>query len=653
MKTKLVQISLLCLSLFVVSCGGGGDGGEEDNGGTGTFTVTVSSGQNGTTSISSVMVNANETTSFTLTANQFYKIDTVTGCGGSLVGNTYTTGSVIADCTVTASFSLVPITSFELIDPTPGANDRFGSSVVVLTNGNIVVVDPFDSTMVSNGGAVHLYDPVSQTLIASVYGDNVNDLLGNNGVTALANNNFVIASSQDDTGIIQDAGSVRLINGNTGMQIGTTLYGDVPGDRLGGSSITALANSNFVVASARDDEGGIRDAGSVRLIDGNTGLQIGPTLAGDVDFDELGSSGVTALANNNYVVASGADNEGGISIAGSVRLFDGNAGLQIGASLTGDVAGDRMGSHGTTALDNNNYVVASAFYDEGGITNAGSVRLFNGNTGVQIGASLTGDTTDDQLGRTSVTALANNNFVVASRLDNEGGISNAGSVRLINGNTGVQIGASLTGDSADDQLGGNGVIALPNNNYVVASANDDVGILANAGSVRIMNGNIGIQIGATLAGDMADDRFGLSVTALTNNNFVVASPYDDENGITNAGSVRLVDGSTGLQVGPTQAGDMANDYLGSDGVTALTNNNFVIASGGDDEGGITNAGSVRLVNGTTGIQIGNTLTGQAYADFLGITITPSAAPYDFYILAAPNANNNTLFDSGLVRLVAQ
>lgn len=29
MKTKLVQISLLCLSLFVASCGGGGGGAEQ------------------------------------------------------------------------------------------------------------------------------------------------------------------------------------------------------------------------------------------------------------------------------------------------------------------------------------------------------------------------------------------------------------------------------------------------------------------------------------------------------------------------------------------------------------------------------------------------------------------------------------------------
>ena len=32
----------------------------------------------------------------------------VTGCGGTLAGDTYTTGAITGDCTVTASFALNP-----------------------------------------------------------------------------------------------------------------------------------------------------------------------------------------------------------------------------------------------------------------------------------------------------------------------------------------------------------------------------------------------------------------------------------------------------------------------------------------------------------------------------------------------------------------
>ena len=39
------------------------------------------------------------------------------------------------------------ITSFELIDPTPRALDQFGKSVIILSNGNVVVADPNDSSV--------------------------------------------------------------------------------------------------------------------------------------------------------------------------------------------------------------------------------------------------------------------------------------------------------------------------------------------------------------------------------------------------------------------------------------------------------------------------------------------------------------------------
>lgn len=47
-------------------------------------------------------------------------------------------------------------------------------------------------------------------------------------------------------------------------------------------------------------------------MDGGTGLQIGSTLAGDVTNDSFGEDGFAVLANNNYVIISGADDENGI-----------------------------------------------------------------------------------------------------------------------------------------------------------------------------------------------------------------------------------------------------------------------------------------------------------------------------------------------------
>lgn len=625
------------------------------------------------------LATTSDTTTVTPTVNQADATVTVNGTGVTsgtasssidlAIGDTAISVVVTAEDGSTTQTYTVAVTrsavvgSLELIDPTPGIFDEFGTIVVPLANGNIVVNDPGDDTVANNSGAVHLYSPFSSTPIASIYGDVAGDRLGEAsylgngdiGITALGNSNYVIASRLDDEGGIVNAGSVRLMNGSSGVQIGATLVGDVTDDFLGIGGITALDNNNYVIASRFDDEGVITDAGSVRLVNGSTGVQIGATLTGDLANDQLGRDFIVALGNNNYVIASADDDENGIVDAGSVRLVDGSTGLQIGATLTGNVVGDSLGSHGITALGNNNFVIDSPFDDVGGIVNAGSVALVNGSTGVPIGFSKTGHVANDALGFDGITALGNNNYVIASSLDDEGGIVDAGSVILMDGSTGVQIGASLVGDVEDDSLGSREVVALGNNNYVIASEDDDENGIVNAGSVRLMDGSTGVQIGASLVGDVEDDhlsdnRYG--ITPLSNNNYVVASEEDDEGGIVDAGSVRLVDGSTGLQIGATISGDTEEDLLGNEGVYALGNNNFVIASDEDDEGGIVDASSVRLVDGTTGVQIGETISGDIEGDALASgprSIT--ALDNNNYVIASEEDDESGIEDAGSVRLV--
>lgn len=540
------------------------------------------------------------------------------------------------------------VASFELIDPTPAAGDQFGQLVVILANGNIVVSDPNDSSVAANNGAVHLYNPVTQMLIASIYGDNANDQIGFGSITALANNNFVIASPLDTVSGTAAAGSVRLINGASGDQVGATIAGDDAGDRLGRGGITALTNNNFVIASWFDTVSGIVAAGSVRLVDGATGAPIGVAIAGDNPGDSIGVDGAIALANGNYVIGSPSDDVGLVD-NGSVRLVNGATGAQIGATIAGDNPGDGFGF--ITALANDNFVIAAPS-DNAGATDNGSVRLVDGTTGVEIpGGLIVGDGGNDGLG--FVTALANSNYAISAYAD-DGSLGpeiNVGTLRLADGANGTQIGIAIEGDKTNDQLGLGDTIALANNNFVFASFIDDVGGVVDAGSVRLADGTTGIEIGLT-AGDDANDQLGFSVTgitALANSNFVIASDFDDV-GLTDNGSVRLVDGVTGIPiVGGTIAGSTLNDQLGSGGVTALANNDYVIVSPLDDEGGI-DFGSVRLIDGVTGIQIGASITG-AVADDMSLATVTGSPDGDYYILGLSFADKNAMVNSGLVRLI--
>ena len=609
-----------------------------------------------------------------------------------------------------------PSSEFILTDPTPGDDDGFGSQVVILGNGNIAVTDPGDSSVASNNGAVHLYDGDTQALIDSVYGDSSNDRIGLGGITVLGNN-YIITSESDDDGALTDVGSVRLINGETGTQI-NAVFGNEAGDFLGFGGVTLLANGNYVVVSPGERDGSMTSVGSVRLISGSTGLQIS-ALMGNQAGDSIGSKGVAVLDNGNYVVISPADKNGLIGSAGSVRLMNGSTGAQISV-LEGAAANLSLGSGGVQTLSNSNYVVASPSDSTGGMLSSGSVRLFNGSSGAQINAlfgdetgdrfgseilALTndnvvilspddddgafdnvgsislvngttgnlindffGDGSDDSLGlrRTGLTlaleksgtALSNGNFVVVSTFD-DGWAVDAGSVRLFNGVTGAQIDV-LYGGQTDDQLGSEGVTALSNGHYVIGSGLEDNGAILDAGSARLVNGTTGLAIGTPLFGDQTDDHLSSDgIFPLPNANFVIASSQDDSGALEDAGSVRLVSGSTGMQISELY-GDQADDLLadtllrGSAGITPLGNSSYVILSRFDDDGGILNAGTARLMDGVTGMLI-NSFSGSTPSDFSSGAVDPSVtAPDDgsFYLVATPRWDSNGDSNTGFVHLIA-
>ncbi len=84
-----------------------------------TYTVTPSAGANGTIAPNSPQtVNHGSTTSFTATPSVGYSTTWGGTCGGTPMGNTYNTSPIIANCTVTAAFTLNTYT----VTPSAGAN---------------------------------------------------------------------------------------------------------------------------------------------------------------------------------------------------------------------------------------------------------------------------------------------------------------------------------------------------------------------------------------------------------------------------------------------------------------------------------------------------------------------------------------------------
>jgi len=131
-------------------------------------------------------------------------------------------------------------------------------------------------------------------------------------------------------------------------------------------------------------------------------------------------------------------------------------------------------------------------------------------------------------------------------------------------------------------------------------------------------------------GSTANDYVGGDgITALSNGHYVVNSPMWDNGAAVNAGAATWMNGTTGISgvvtVTNSLVGSMANDYVGDGGITALSNGHYVVNSPMWDNGAVTNAGAATWMNGTTGItgivSVTNSLVGSMANDHVGDYVT--------------------------------
>ena len=578
-----------------------------------------------------------------------------------------------------------PLPQYNLVNP--GSGGTFGADVVPLSTGNVVVTDP---TMNSNGGAVYLFNGLSGALI-SVLSGNPGDQVGSGGdpsdyplaTIALTNGNFVVSSphwsggmgaatwgsgasgvsgtvsaanslvgshAKDNEGTIAplsngnyvvsssswngNLGAATWGNGTTGIDgvvaAANSLVGSNSGDNVG--DVAPLTNGNYVVDSA--DWGDFR--GAVTFANGMTGLvgtvSAANSLVGTTPLDAVGEYGVTPLANGNYVVKSIAWNgdmgaatwgNGTTGVVGPVSAANslvGTTGIAPDGALTGDDVGGYV-----TPLANGDYVVTSNSWSRG----RGAATWGNGMTGVvgpvSAANSLVGTTFGDSVGMGGATALTNGNYVVESPMWN----GSMGAVTWGNGNSGVVgivspanslVGGTsgYSGEFVNGNVPGGGVTALTNGNYVVSSPTWN----SNLGAATWGDGSAGIVgaisasnslVGTTPAppGETNGDRVGSGgVTALTNGNYVVSSSSWNGNlgaatwgngGTGIAGAVSAANSLVGTNADDMVSGSTFGAALASGGVTALTNGNYVVDSPEWNGGQYRGLGAATWGNGATGI----------------------------------------------------
>jgi hypothetical protein len=164
---------------------------------------------------------------------------TVTDRGAA---DTSSGGTLLLDpgnLTISSTTGVFP--QFSLVDPQPGG--VFGTQVLTLSTGNIVVTDPNAN---NNAGAVYLFNGQTGALISTLTGSTGGtrgDRIANQGVTALGNGNFVVDSEFWNN----FAGAVTWGSGTTGVSGAVSASNSL----VGRMSETSTSNGDEVGSSGQ------------------------------------------------------------------------------------------------------------------------------------------------------------------------------------------------------------------------------------------------------------------------------------------------------------------------------------------------------------------------------------------------------------------
>ncbi|NEQ41634.1 MAG: hypothetical protein F6K40_37755 [Okeania sp. SIO3I5] len=375
-----------------------------------------------------------------------------------------------------------------------------------------------------------------------------------------------------------------------------------------GTSV-AISDNKALIGSYGDDDNG-SSSGSAYLFDTTTGSLLHKFTAPDGSAGDLFGISV-ALSDNIALVGSYKDDDNGTD-SGSAYLFDTTTGSLLQKFTAPDGSADDL--FGISVALSNNIALVGSYLDDDKGSRSGSAYLFDTTTGSLLHKFTAPDgSASDQFG-VSV-ALSNNTVLIGSHYDDDEGLQ-SGSAYLFDTTTGNLLHKFTAPDgSANDRFGRS--VALSDNTALIASFfDDDNGI--DSGSAYLFDTTTGSLLHKFTAPDgSANDRFGRSAVALNNNTALIGSYLDDDNG-TDSGSAYLFDTTTGSLLHKFTAPDgSANDRFGLS--VALSNNTALIGSNLDDDNG-TNSGSAYLFTTNT-----NTKSTPEPSSLLGIVGTVAIA----------------------------
>ena len=377
-------------------------------------------------------------------------------------------------------------------------------------------------------------------------------------------------------------------------------------------------------------------------------------IIGETTGDESGFS--VSLNAEGSIIAVGAPfgDVNGNDNAGELKVYENNAGnwTQIGNTINGDNADDRLG--GAVSLNFNGSIVAvsAPFSDNTGLVNTGSVRIFenNGGTWTQIGNTINGSIANQFFG--SSISLSSNGTVLA--------IGAPGTIDFLNGNsdtsgelkiyrndsgTWTQIGNTISGAALGNLFGVS--VSLNDNGTIIAVGaprNSEKGIASGKVNVYRNDSNTWTLIGDDFEAP-ALSGIGLSVDLNAVGDIIAIG------GFTGEAKVYKNEANTWSRIGNAIPA-LGTRLLGSSVSLNAAGTTIAIGEPGNETNGNSNSGVTRVFenNANTWVQVENNVEGTTESDQSGRSVSLNATG-DVLAVGTPGFDNGATDNVGRVQVL--
>lgn len=368
----------------------------------------------------------------------------------------------------------------------------------------------------------------------------------------------------------------------------------------------------------------------VASLNGFSKTQIGTDINAISQEDHVGQIHSIDLSYDGSVLAVGFPSNGAVNTNGLVKVFkwSGSSWIQLGSDITGEAAYDQFGA--AVSISNNGRILAiGAPQNDGGGSNAGSVRIYNWNdtTWTQEGSDIDGNSSNLQVGTNvdlsgdgKMLAILSSNAIfrfyrksasIWSQVNSDIGLGRSISFsidgRLVAVSDINHVNVYYDNGTNWTKKGGSH-IDVNSETMANVSINHDGNIIAigiplndangsNAGKVKVMqwNGFHWINKGLDILGESAGDFFGFSVSLSSDGNKLIAGgPNNDGNG-SDSGHARVYqwNGENWIQQNTDIDGEAAGDNCGSSVVISGDGTRVAIGAT-ENDGGAVNGGHVRV-----------------------------------------------------------